>query len=94
MKQASPDRIRELLRILDWVAAPFGTQEDLLLSYGLSGTDYTLDADNQPKPTPTGTTNALRAVAAPGAVCVRSVSGGPGRLREDHGQFRYVRFSY
>ena len=58
MRQASPDRIKELLRILDWLAAPFGTQEDLLLSYGLAGTDYTLDSDNQPKPTQTGTTNA------------------------------------
>jgi putative aldouronate transport system substrate-binding protein len=58
MKQASPERIRELLRILDWLAAPFGTQEDMLLSYGLPGTDYTLDADSQPKPTPAGTTNA------------------------------------
>jgi putative aldouronate transport system substrate-binding protein len=58
MKQASPDRIGELLRILDWLAAPFGSQEDMLLSYGLPGKDYTLDADNQPKLTPTGTTNA------------------------------------
>jgi putative aldouronate transport system substrate-binding protein len=58
MKQASPDRIRELLRILDWLAAPFGSQEDMLLSYGLPGKDYTLDADNQPKLTPTGTSNA------------------------------------
>jgi putative aldouronate transport system substrate-binding protein len=58
MKQASPDRIRELLRILDWLAAPFGTQEDLLLSYGLAGSDFTLDADGQPKPTPAGTSNA------------------------------------
>jgi putative aldouronate transport system substrate-binding protein len=58
MKKASPDRIRELLRILDYLAAPFGTQEDMLLSYGLAGTDYALDADGQPKPTPAGTTNA------------------------------------
>lgn len=58
MKQASPDRIRELLRILDWLAAPFGTQEDMLLTYGLPGTDYTLDSDSQPKTTQAGTANA------------------------------------
>jgi putative aldouronate transport system substrate-binding protein len=58
MKKASPDRIQELLRILDWLAAPFGTQEDLLLSYGLVGSDYTLDANNQPQPTPSGVSSA------------------------------------
>src|SRR5579864_1852253 len=54
MKKASPERIKELLRILDWLAAPFGTQEDLLLSYGLEGTDYTLDANHQPQSTKAG----------------------------------------
>jgi putative aldouronate transport system substrate-binding protein len=58
MKKASPDRIKELLRILDFLAAPFGTQEDLLLSYGLAGTDYSLDANNQPQPTQAGTLDA------------------------------------
>jgi putative aldouronate transport system substrate-binding protein len=58
MKKASPDRIRELLRIVDWLAAPFGSQEDLLLSYGLEGTDYTLDANSQPQPTPAGISDA------------------------------------
>jgi putative aldouronate transport system substrate-binding protein len=58
MKQASPDRIRELLRILDWLAAPFGTQEDMLLSYGIAGSDFSIDAEGQPKLTPAGTTNA------------------------------------
>ena len=54
MKKASPVPYPELLRILDWLAAPFGTQEDMLLSYGLEGTDYTLDSNGQPKPTVSG----------------------------------------
>jgi putative aldouronate transport system substrate-binding protein len=58
MKKASPDRIKELLGVLDWLAAPFGTQEDLLLSYGLAGSDYTLDANHQPQTTPAGISNA------------------------------------
>ncbi|MBV9595222.1 MAG: hypothetical protein JOZ87_00050 [Chloroflexi bacterium] len=58
MKKASPDRIKELLRIADWLAAPFGTQEDLLLSYGIQDQDYTLDANNQPQPTRAGISNA------------------------------------
>ncbi len=35
LKKASPDRIKELLRIMNWLAAPFGSQEDMLLSYGI-----------------------------------------------------------
>jgi putative aldouronate transport system substrate-binding protein len=58
LKQAAPDRIKELLRILDYLAAPFGTQEDMLLSYGLKGQDYDLDAANNPVPTRDGRNNA------------------------------------
>ena len=46
-KKASPDRIKELLRIMDFLAAPFGTQEDLLLQYGVPDIDYTLDANGK-----------------------------------------------
>ena len=37
LKKASPDRIKELLRIMNWLASPFGSQEDLMLTYGLTG---------------------------------------------------------
>jgi len=39
-RKASPERMDELLRVCNWLAAPFGTQEDLLVQYGLEGTDY------------------------------------------------------
>jgi putative aldouronate transport system substrate-binding protein len=58
LKQASPDRIKELLRIADWLSAPFGSQEDLLLTYGLKDQDYTLDANGNPVPTQAGKMNA------------------------------------
>jgi putative aldouronate transport system substrate-binding protein len=48
LKQASPGRIKELLNILNWTAAPFGSQEDLLMVYGIEGTDYRLDASGNP----------------------------------------------
>lgn len=54
LKKASADRIRELLRIMNWLAAPFGSQEDLMLTYGLEGQDYTLDAKGNPKTTQDG----------------------------------------
>src|SRR5207248_7641636 len=48
LKKASPDRIKELLRILNYLAAPFGTQEDLLLTSGLKDTDYKMDDKGNP----------------------------------------------
>jgi putative aldouronate transport system substrate-binding protein len=48
LKKASPDRIRELLRIFNWLAAPFGSAEDLLLTSGLQGTGYNMDAQGNP----------------------------------------------
>jgi putative aldouronate transport system substrate-binding protein len=59
MKKAQPDRIKELLRILDWLAAPFGSSEDLLLSYGVPGTDYNLDGNGNPIVTDRSNADAL-----------------------------------
>jgi len=58
LKKASPDRIKELLRIVDFLASPFGSEEDLLLSYGIDGPDYTRDANGDPKLSPGGNQNA------------------------------------
>ena len=58
LKKAPPDRIKELLRIMNWLASPFGSQEDLLLTYGLEGQDYTKDDKGNPKPTPEGIARA------------------------------------
>jgi putative aldouronate transport system substrate-binding protein len=48
LKKAAPERVKELLAILNWTAAPFGSQEDLLLTYGVQGVDYTLDTNANP----------------------------------------------
>ncbi|MBV9601444.1 MAG: hypothetical protein JOZ87_31935 [Chloroflexi bacterium] len=48
LKQASPDRIKELLRVLNWIAAPFGSQEYLLMNYGVPDVDYKLDGKSNP----------------------------------------------
>ena len=58
IKKGSPDRIQELLRILNYLAAPFGSQEDLLLTFGVEGTDYTLDAQGNPVLTDRGNPDA------------------------------------
>jgi putative aldouronate transport system substrate-binding protein len=50
LKKASPDRIKELLGVLNYLAAPFGTQEQMLMSYGLPNVDYNLDTNGNPIP--------------------------------------------
>jgi putative aldouronate transport system substrate-binding protein len=50
LKTAAPDRIKELLGVLNFLAAPFGTQEQMLMSYGLPDADYSLSPDGDPLP--------------------------------------------
>jgi putative aldouronate transport system substrate-binding protein len=54
MKKGPPERIKEMLRIIDWLAAPFGSQEDLLLTFGIEGIDYNVDARGLPVQTERG----------------------------------------
>jgi putative aldouronate transport system substrate-binding protein len=54
LKNAAHDRIKEILGVLNYFGAPFGSQESLLLTYGLKDTDFTYDADGNPVPTPNG----------------------------------------
>ena len=41
-KNLSDSQVKELLRVANYLAAPFGTQEYLVARYGKAGTDYTL----------------------------------------------------
>jgi putative aldouronate transport system substrate-binding protein len=54
LKKASPERIKELLGVLNYLAAPVGTTEALLLQYGIEGPDFTRDANGNPQPTQQG----------------------------------------
>jgi putative aldouronate transport system substrate-binding protein len=58
IKKGSADRAKEILRIMNYLASPFGTQEDVLLTYGLRDQDYSVDASGNPVPTPAGLNNA------------------------------------
>ncbi|MEV4757216.1 hypothetical protein AB0J86_19165 [Micromonospora sp. NPDC049559] len=51
LKKAPTERIQMLLRVLDFLAAPFGTKEYELTHFGVEGTHFTRDADGTPKPT-------------------------------------------
>jgi putative aldouronate transport system substrate-binding protein len=48
IKQASPDRIKEILRVMNWLAAPLGSQEYLLKTYGIKDQHWTPDANGNP----------------------------------------------
>jgi putative aldouronate transport system substrate-binding protein len=48
--------VKELLRILDWFAAPFGSEEYLYKNYGIAGRDYKMGANGVITPTATGQT--------------------------------------
>ena len=54
IKQASPDRLKELLGILNWFASPFGSKEYELQYYGLKDVDFTQDENGNPQLTDRG----------------------------------------
>jgi putative aldouronate transport system substrate-binding protein len=54
LKKAPEARIKMLLRVLDYIAAPFGSEEFLLINYGIKGRDWEPDANGNPITTKTG----------------------------------------
>jgi putative aldouronate transport system substrate-binding protein len=58
LKKGTPERTKELLRLMNWFAAPFGSAEDQLLTFGLKDVDYTLDDQGNPTLTPQGNNDA------------------------------------
>ncbi|WP_327346644.1 sugar ABC transporter substrate-binding protein [Streptomyces europaeiscabiei] len=54
LKKAKKERIELLLRVLDHLAAPFGSEEWELVHYGVEGTHFTRAADGSPEPTGLG----------------------------------------
>ncbi|RVU28963.1 extracellular solute-binding protein [Streptomyces antnestii] len=48
VQKAPKERVEEILRLLDFIAAPFGTEEFTLINYGVEGTDHKRDAKGNP----------------------------------------------
>jgi putative aldouronate transport system substrate-binding protein len=59
IKKGNAERVKELLRIEDFLAAPFGSQESLLLEYGVKGVDFAFDARGNPVKTTQGQADTL-----------------------------------
>jgi putative aldouronate transport system substrate-binding protein len=48
VKKANEARVKEMLRILNFIASPFGSVEHNLITYGVEGKDFNYDEDNNP----------------------------------------------
>jgi putative aldouronate transport system substrate-binding protein len=86
-KQDDKEKIKTILRVLNWLAAPFGTSEYLYRLYGEKGVDHTVDSAGNPVLTKTGTANTvvpIRYLAdAPFAIYM------PGRPQDADTQHKY-----
>ena len=58
-KQDNPDRVKTILQLLNYLAAPFGTEEYLYRLYGQEGVDHRVSAEGEPVLTKSGATNTV-----------------------------------
>ena len=59
LKKATADRVKELLGVLNYVTAPVGTSEALLMQYGVEGKDFSRDDSGNPVLTQQGLTDTI-----------------------------------
>lgn len=59
LKKADPDKLKLQLRVLSWLAAPFGTQEYFYAHFGKEGVDHKLTDSGDPVLTDTGTRDTV-----------------------------------
>ncbi|HEY1294954.1 MAG TPA: extracellular solute-binding protein, partial [Chloroflexota bacterium] len=59
IKKGSPERVQLLLRVLNYIASPFGSQEWALLNYGVEGVHYNRGAEGVPMLTDKGKNEVL-----------------------------------
>jgi len=57
LKKADPDKLKLQLRVLNYLAAPFGTKEYFYARFGAEGVDHTLSDTGDPVLTKTGSAN-------------------------------------
>jgi putative aldouronate transport system substrate-binding protein len=60
-KGTSSDKVKKILAVLNWLAAPFGTEEYLFRKFGIEGTDFTWKAET-PTLTDVGTSETALAL--------------------------------
>jgi len=87
-KNLKPAQIKELLRVANYLAAPYGTYEYTMVNYGAPNVDYTMTKDG-PAPTATGTKDVV-AVVPNLLVSADNVISNPGYpdITTAHAQFQ------
>lgn len=86
ISKTDPARVKLLLGLLNWLAAPFGSSEELLKSYGIKGTTFTV-AGSDPILTESGKT--LRLVPFGYVGSAPQVIYDPGKERVAKDRFDY-----
>ncbi len=54
LKKGSPERVKEMLRVINYLASPFGSEEFMITRFGIEGQQYTFNEDGAPIFTPQG----------------------------------------
>ena len=54
IKKSNPDRVRELLRVMNYLACPIGSEEFLVTKFGMEGVDWKYDDKGTPTYTQAG----------------------------------------
>ncbi|MBV8083717.1 MAG: hypothetical protein JO247_02765 [Chloroflexi bacterium] len=89
LKKGTPDRIKVMLKVMDYLASPLGTTEQLLLSQGIEHTDFDFDANGNPVLTKQGQSdvqyNAWSGIMRPPPTV--SNYGDPTFVKQAHPQF-------
>lgn len=83
IKKGDDARVEESLRVINYLSAPFGSQENFLRTFGPEGTDHTL-VDGVPTLTERGDTET-------NSLCLRFIAGGPDVLFAANGDSSMVK---
>ncbi|MGA7204589.1 MAG: sugar ABC transporter substrate-binding protein, partial [Specibacter sp.] len=87
-KKTDEKRIKEQLALINWLSAPFGTEEYLLKNYGVEGKDFTLDKDGNPILNEDGLKNV------PGVVSALNIMSSPERVNFNPGSPDVTQYIY
>jgi len=67
IKKGSEARVKELLTFCDFIASPFGTEEQFLLSFGIEGTHFKREGSSDPVRLPAADTGSPPGIGYIGA---------------------------
>jgi putative aldouronate transport system substrate-binding protein len=82
-KNLSKDRVKQLLKVLNWMASPFGTSEWLDIVFGKKGVDYTWESGKGPVATKQAASDHIQTDHIPGSPYVMFSAEYPDVVRSE-----------